>query len=134
MQANRSRDTGPELVLRRGLRAAGERGYRVQLRPIPGSRTSVDIAFTKAKVAVMVDGCFWHGCPEHCVESKTNVDYWAPKIKKNRERDLAVDEMLSESGWTVVRIWEHELPSEGISKVLAALRQARSQPLQRKLN
>src|SRR4051812_26626250 len=109
MLANRSRDTKPELALRRLLHSRGLR-YRVDYRPLQGVRNRADVVFTRAKVAVFVDGCFWHGCPEHYMPSKTNVDYWAPKIAANRARDHAFDRLLQQSGWKVVRVWEHEDP------------------------
>src|SRR4051794_22724785 len=87
MQANRSRDTQPELAVRRALRARGVRGYRVDFPPLPQVRRRADVVFTRQRVVVMIDGCFWHGCPDHYVRSKTNTEYWGSKIARNRERD-----------------------------------------------
>jgi DNA mismatch endonuclease, patch repair protein len=82
--------------------------YRVNARPLPHLRRTADLVFTKAHVAVFIDGCFWHGCPEHHSVAKTNADYWAEKVRGNRVRDAETDRVLHEAGWTVVRIWEHE--------------------------
>ena len=109
MQANRSRDTKPELRLRRVLHARGLR-YRVNHRPLSGVRMSADIVFTRAKVAVFVDGCFWHGCPEHYQRPAINQDYWRPKLEQNIARDAIADAALLTEGWTVIRVWEHEDP------------------------
>ncbi|MGC2207523.1 MAG: very short patch repair endonuclease [Candidatus Dormiibacterota bacterium] len=111
MRANPSRDTGPELRLRRKLHAAGLR-YRVNyaIRVDDGRRTSPDIAFTRAKLAVFVDGCFWHSCPEHGSVPKTNSHYWPAKLRRNVERDQETTRRLQLAGWEVVRCWEHESP------------------------
>lgn len=107
MRSNRSRDTKPELALRRAVFAIGLR-YRVAYRPLKGVRRSADLAFTKVKVAVFLDGCFWHGCAEHHSKPKANAEYWATKIEVNRARDRDTDRLFAEQGWTTVRIWEHE--------------------------
>ncbi|MFI7038598.1 very short patch repair endonuclease [Microbispora rosea] len=117
MQANRGRDTKPELALRRAVHALGLR-YRVSIRPLPSIRRTADIVFTRAKVAVFMDGCFWHGCPEHHTKSATNAEYWAEKVRRNRERDAETDRLLTEAGWSVIRIWEHENP-EASANVIA---------------
>jgi DNA mismatch endonuclease (patch repair protein) len=120
MQAQRSRDTGPELALRRRLHAMGLR-YRVHARPLPDLRRQADIVFRRARVAVFVDGCFWHGCPEHGRRAHaTNNWYWPEKIERNRRRDEDTDARLRGAGWAVVRVWEHE-PSD-----VAAVRVARA--------
>src|SRR5690606_30154578 len=111
MQANRSRDTKPELAVRRAAHAFGLR-YRVASRPLPGLRRTADLVFTKAKVAVFADGCFWHGCPEHHTKAKTNAAYWASKVERNRARDRETTLLLEEKGWVVLRFWEHENPEE----------------------
>lgn len=118
MKANRRRDTKPELALRRLLHAAGYR-YRVDYRiDLPGgSRVRPDIVFTKRKVAVFVDGCFWHGCPEHGVAPKTNQAYWGPKLERNIERDRRTGEHLEAAGWRVIRIWEHVPAIEALNVV-----------------
>lgn len=107
MQGNRSRDTSPELAVRRALHAMGLR-YRVAARPLPSLRRTADIVFRPARVAVFVDGCFWHGCPEHYRPPSSNVEYWAPKILRNQERDLETTTALEAAGWTVLRYWEHD--------------------------
>nr|WP_198169815.1 very short patch repair endonuclease [Agromyces laixinhei] len=109
MQANRGRDTEPELLVRRLLHAEGFR-YRVNHRPVSELRRTADIVFTRAKVAVFIDGCFWHGCPEHYQRPTTNRDYWDTKVARNRERDGETNRMLIEAGWSVIRRWEHEDP------------------------
>ena len=115
MRGNRSRDTAPELALRRELHRRGFR-YYVNRRPLPDVRRTADLVFPGPRVAVFVDGCFWHGCPEHHTVARTHADYWAEKVRRNRERDVETDELLVAAGWTVVRIWEHV----GIGDALAA--------------
>jgi DNA mismatch endonuclease (patch repair protein) len=120
MQANRAKDTRPELALRSALFANGLR-YRVHQRPIASLRRTADIVFTKQKVAVFVDGCFWHGCPDHHSVSKTNPQFWATKVIVNRERDADTDAKLYDAGWISVRIWEHESVDLAVERVLKAL-------------
>lgn len=117
MQANRPRDTKPELAVRRAVHARGLR-YRVSMRPLKGVRRTADLVFTRAKVAVFVDGCFWHGCPAHHTVAVTNAEYWAEKVRRNQERDSEIDRLLAEAGWTPVRIWEHEDPDEAATRVV----------------
>lgn len=110
MRANRRRDTAPEIALRRVLHAWGYR-FRVDLpiRPDEGRLIRPDLTFTRAKLAVFVDGCYWHGCPEHGRrDGGANTSYWGPKIARNQERDVEQGARLERSGWTVVRIWEHD--------------------------
>lgn len=116
MRANRSRDTRPELRLRRALHARGYR-YRVAYRPLPELRRTADLVFTKAKVAVFVDGCFWHGCPQHHRLAKRNQEYWEEKVNRNRRRDEETDVKLAEAGWVSLRFWEHEDVASAASKV-----------------
>ncbi|RNM12222.1 very short patch repair endonuclease [Nocardioides pocheonensis] len=120
MQGNRGRDTKPELAVRRAAHAAGLR-YRVDYRPIPTNRRA-DLVFTRATVAVFVDGCFGHGCPEHHAIAKTNASFWADKVRHNRERDANTNELLVQAGWTVFRVWEHEPPELVVAQIVAALR------------
>lgn len=120
MQGNRARDTSPELRLRSLLHSVGLR-YRVGYAALPGSRRSIDVAFTRSRVAVFIDGCFWHGCPRHFGQPATNSDYWKSKIARNRSRDADTDRRLAELGWTVVRVWEHESPSEAVARIRTAL-------------
>ncbi|WP_436892219.1 very short patch repair endonuclease [Nocardiopsis dassonvillei] len=127
MRANRGRDTGPELALRRLVHAAGLR-YRVSARPLPALRRTADLVFTRRRVAVFVDGCFWHGCPEHHTRARTNAAYWADKVAANRARDADTDRRLAEAGWTVLRFWEHEDPAAAAARVVAAVRAAPPAP------
>ncbi|MFC8099978.1 very short patch repair endonuclease [Streptomyces sp. NPDC057363] len=109
MSRQGSRDTAPEIAVRRLLHAAGLR-YRVNV-PVPGMpRRTIDIAFTKARVAVFLDGCFWHGCPQHATHPKANAAWWRTKLDKNMARDRETSEQLRKEGWTVLRFWEHEAP------------------------
>ncbi|MCP3420352.1 very short patch repair endonuclease [Nocardioides pinisoli] len=103
----RGRDTAPEMLVRRGLHRLGYR-YRVNHPPLPGLRRTADIVFTKRKVAVFIDGCFWHACPQHYVEPKTRTDFWRTKITGNVERDAETTRRLETAGWVVMRFWEHE--------------------------
>lgn len=115
------RDTAPELALRQELHRQGFR-YYTHRRPLPSLRRQADIVFPRAKVAVFVDGCFWHGCPDHGRrEHRTNGWYWPAKIAKNVERDRNTDTRLQAAGWTVVRIWEHDRATVGAQRVRMAL-------------
>ena len=110
MRANRRRDTLPELRVRKLLHTRGLR-YRVDFAPT-GGRNRADIVFTRQRIAVFIDGCFWHRCELHGTFPKANAGYWLPKLERNVERDLRVSEALSSSGWLVLRFWEHEDPAE----------------------
>lgn len=121
MRANRGRDTAPELRIRSLLHREGLR-YRVSARPLPRVRRTADLVFSRARVAVFVDGCFWHGCPDHCRPARTNSDFWRTKIDGNRARDAQTDQLLAEAGWRAIRIWEHEDPVEAAGKVSAVVR------------
>ena len=126
MQRQRTRDTAPEMELRRALHAAGLR-YRVDTPPLPGLRRRADLVFGPAKVAVFVDGCFWHGCPQHGGPTPhANPVYWTQKMRRNRERDADTDRRLSDAGWLVLRIWEHEDMSEAADAVALAVRARRA--------
>jgi DNA mismatch endonuclease (patch repair protein) len=123
MSKQRRRDTAPEVQIRRLLHAAGLR-FRVTM-PVPGmTRRSIDVAFTRVKVAVFVDGCFWHLCPEHATSPASNSEWWAAKLAKNRSRDLATNTHLESEGWTVVRVWEHEDPARAAARIIAIVRPA----------
>ncbi|MDX3317230.1 MULTISPECIES: very short patch repair endonuclease [Streptomyces] len=117
MQAIRSRDTKPEILIRRLVHAAGLR-YRVAARPLPDLRRTADMVFRSAQVAVFIDGCYWHGCPEHYVPPKTNSGYWSEKVVRNVSRDRDTDARLREAGWLVLRFWEHE-PSDACANEIA---------------
>jgi DNA mismatch endonuclease (patch repair protein) len=108
MQKQQRSDTGPELALRRALFRSGLR-FRVQvpIRELPRHR--IDIAFTGPRVALFVDGCFWHGCPIHGSKPKSNAAWWATKIERNRARDHRTALLLAERGWKVIRVWEHDI-------------------------
>jgi DNA mismatch endonuclease (patch repair protein) len=120
MKANRSRDTKPELALRSAVHRLGLR-YRVDTPPIQGLRRRADLVFTKARVAVFSDGCYWHGCPEHYRAARRNEEFWSDKIIKNQERDRDTDERLLSAGWLVIRVWEHEDPAEAAERVAKAV-------------
>lgn len=109
MKGNRSRDTKPELAVRRAIHARGLR-YFVNSRPIPQLRRTADLVFPRFKIAVFVDGCFWHGCPVHRTFPKANADFWLGKVEGNIRRDLDTTRQLSSAGWTVLRYWSHEDP------------------------
>jgi DNA mismatch endonuclease, patch repair protein len=122
MKANRRTDTKPELALRHALHRLGYRyrkDYRLDLDS--GRRVRPDIVFTARKLAVFVDGCFWHACPEHGSKPKANEWYWTPKLVKNVERDRTNDTSLMLAGWTVVRLWEHVPIGEAVTTVVTAL-------------
>lgn len=120
MQGNRRKDTAPELAVRRLLHAAGLR-FRVDY-PIEAGERRVrpDVVFTRRKIALFLDGCYWHGCPDHCRIPASNRDYWTAKIQRNRDRDKRATEALTVAGWTVLRAWEHE-PTEAVAERVLGL-------------
>jgi DNA mismatch endonuclease (patch repair protein) len=129
MQGNRRADTKPELALRSALHGLGYR-YRKDFRiDLPQRRVRPDIAFTRRKVAVFVDGCFWHACPEHGSQPKNNEWYWSPKLRKNVERDKAADDALTQAGWTVVRLWEHVPIADAVAAVVKVVGTPASAPV-----
>lgn len=122
MRAQRERDTGIERAIRSQLHARGLR-FRLHRRLILGLRREADMAFAGARVAVFVDGCFWHGCPLHGSWPKNNAAFWRSKIEANVQRDRDTDERLEADGWAVVRVWEHEpvlAASDRIQSVVAS--------------
>lgn len=121
MQLQRTHGTEPELELRRRLWSKGLR-YRVGLKVPGNSRRTIDIAFTKARVAVFVDGCFWHRCPEHSVPVKNNGTWWEKKLLGNAERDRSTDASLVAAGWLVLRFWEHADMDDAATQVARAVR------------
>ena len=128
MQGNRSRDTRPELALRRALHALGLR-YRVhQVLKLPGGKVTPDVVFPSIRVAVEVQGCFWHGCAEHGRRPNVaNPGYWGPKIERNRARDERNALQLSDAGWCLVTVWEHEpveVAAHRVKTVVMARREA----------
>ncbi len=128
MRANRSRDTSVELRLRRELHSRGLR-YRLHRRPLSGLRCLADIVFPRAKIAVFVDGCWWHGCPQHWAPPKSNRAWWTKKIQINRERDQRNGLALKAAGWTVIRVWEHEAPAAAADRVERLVRLTRESDL-----
>lgn len=116
--------TSPEVALRNEL---WTRGYRYSLhRKISGTRRTIDIALVKHRVAVFVDGCFWHSCPKHGSIPKNNRQWWTTKLARNRERDRDTDRILRSQGWRVVRIWEHESPTTAANRVERVILRRRS--------
>lgn len=120
MRANRRRDTGPEMAIRRAVHAAGLR-YRVDARPLADLNRRADLVFRPTKVAVFVDGCYWHMCPAHGTQPKTNSTYWSSKLQRNATRASETNRRLEEAGWLVLRIWEHEDPLEAAHRITAAV-------------
>ena len=114
------KDSGPEIRLRQALHALGLR-FRVNLKGLP---CTPDIAFTRAKIAVFVDGCFWHGCPRCYKEPRKNVEFWRNKVDGNKKRDRRVDRQLRQKGWRVCRIWECRLkkPTPSLTRVMRLLK------------
>ncbi len=122
MVGQRRRDTTPELAVRRALYSAGLR-YRVEYAALPGMRRRVDVAFPRVRLALLVDGCWWHGCPDHGHDAKTNTEWWATKLRRNWDRDRDTDERLRSAGWRVIRAWEHEEPGAVADRVRSELKQ-----------
>ncbi|MFC4124158.1 very short patch repair endonuclease [Nocardia rhizosphaerae] len=124
MSRQRRANTGPELALRRELHRAGLR-YFVDRPPILGQRRRADVVFPRLRIAVYVDGCFWHRCPEHATDPKNNAEWWAAKLAGNVARDRATDATLAAAGWRVVRVWEHEDPHRAAEQIAALVRARR---------
>lgn len=117
MTSNRRRDTGPELALRKLLHSMGYR-YRVDYAPLPERRRrKADIVFTRWRLAVFVDGCFWHGCPVHATMPATNREFWEAKLARNKARDIETTTELEKRGWTVIRVWEHMSATDAAAQV-----------------
>jgi DNA mismatch endonuclease, patch repair protein len=115
------------MALRRRLHAGGFR-FRVDRAPLPGLRRKADIVFTRQRVAVFVDGCFWHRCPEHGTMPASNAEWWETKLTRNAQRDAETNRLLADAGWTVVRFWEHEDLAVAVGRVEALLRERTSRP------
>jgi DNA mismatch endonuclease (patch repair protein) len=124
MRQQARRDTAPELAVRRELHRRGRRFF-VDRPPLAGLRRRADLVFPRRRVAVYVDGCFWHSCPVHATRPKNNADWWAAKLAANVARDRDTDDRLAAAGWTVVRVWEHEDPVAAADRVQAVLDAAR---------
>ncbi|MCV7105316.1 very short patch repair endonuclease [Mycolicibacterium chitae] len=125
MSRQRRTGTKPELLVRQILHARGIR-YRVDTAPVPGLRCKADIVWRRLRLAVFVDGCFWHGCPLHATRPKANEAWWAQKLDGNAERDRRTDADLEARGWTVLRFWEHEDPSEVADAICSKLMDLRA--------
>lgn len=121
MRANLRVDTKPEVAIRKALHALGLRFRKDYPIVIQGIRIRPDIAFTRQRLAVFVDGCFWHQCPEHGHRPRSNMHYWLPKLERNVARDRRNNELLKTTGWTVLRFWEHVPASEAVLQVRAIL-------------
>ena len=124
MRGNRSRDTRPEIAVRRAVHGAGLR-FRVSRRPIAGLNRTGDLVFGPSLVAVFIDGCFWHGCPDHYAAPKTNSSYLAVKVAANRTRDRSTDARLLTAGWLPLRFWEHEDPTQVAAVIVAVVKSRR---------
>lgn len=122
----RQKDTGAEVALRRELYRRGLR-YRVDFKVLQKPRRVADIAFPRLRIAVFVDGCFWHGCPEHATWPQRNAEFWKQKIDANRARDMDTNERLRGMGWTVLRFWGHESPIHAAETVAQTVAMAKSQ-------
>lgn len=126
MQRVRQKNTAAESALRRELHARGLR-YRVHVLVLVKPRRVADVAFSGLRVAVFVDGCFWHGCPLHATWPKENAEFWRVKILANQQRDRDTNERLRASGWAVVRVWAHEPPDEAATRIATIIAQRRAQ-------
>jgi DNA mismatch endonuclease (patch repair protein) len=125
MRGNRSRDTRPEVALRSALHRRGLR-FRKHAKPLPDLGYRVDVVFPRDRLAVEVDGCFWHGCPTHGTRPATNADYWTEKIDRNVARDRARSEALESAGWMLLRVWEHEDATGAAGRIAAVLAERRA--------
>jgi len=126
MRSVRRRDTAPEVELRRMLYSKGLR-YRIDARPEKLLRCKADLVFRRHRLCIFVDGCFWHGCPEHGRVPQTNADWWQEKIADNRSRDSRQQNALESLGWTVLRFWEHDLRSNLFSCIAQVVSATNSQ-------
>lgn len=124
MERQARRDTSVELEIRRRLHALGYR-YRVDHRLEPSLRSRGDIVFTRRRVVVFVDGCFWHGCPYHATTPKNNAEWWQEKLAANVARDERNRRALEALGWTVIRVWEHEETDSALSRIVGVLDEMR---------
>ncbi len=122
MQRQRREGTAPEMAVRRAVHSLGLR-YFVNRRPLPELRRTADLVFPRTRVAVFVDGCFWHGCPHHGkVKHKENTWYWPEKIASNMRRDADTNARLEVAGWLPIRIWEHEDPEIAAERIVLQVR------------
>ncbi|MEV4271239.1 very short patch repair endonuclease [Micromonospora aurantiaca (nom. illeg.)] len=125
MQLQRSRDTAPEVALRRALHRLGLR-FRLQQQPLQGLRRTVDIVFRPSKVAVEVRGCFWHACPQHGARPKSNASWWDTKLSRNQQRDQETAAQLEAAGWTLIVVWEHDAPEAAAERIAKVVRERRA--------
>ena len=116
MQSNRGKNTLPEVAVRKELFSRGYR-FRVNCRPVPNLRRTADIVFSRKKIAIFIDGCFWHSCPRHGTSPKTNASFWREKLERNVQRDRETIQALRKTGWRSVRIWEHETPQQAADRI-----------------
>lgn len=130
MSRQTSRDTAPEVAVRKLLHASGYR-YRVNMRVPDMPRRTIDIVFPRVKIAVFLDGCFWHGCPQHATQPKANAAWWREKLDRNMARDRETTEHLADLGWVVLRFWEHEASGTVADEVAAAVIRGRAAKSQR---
>lgn len=121
MRTQRERDTGVEREIRSRVHAFGLR-YQLHRRLLPASRREVDMVFPTARVAVFVDGCFWHSCPRHGTWPKNNAPFWRRKLEENVRRDRDTDARLIADGWRVLRVWEHEAAEEAAARIAEVVR------------
>lgn len=121
MKGNTRRDTKPEVMVRSLLHRRGLRFRKDHRITVDGVRTHPDIAFTRWRLAVYIDGCFWHRCPEHGTTPASNVDYWVPKLRRNVERDRRATAALESAGWSVMRVWEHIAPEDAADVICEAI-------------
>jgi DNA mismatch endonuclease (patch repair protein) len=122
MRQQRTRDTEPELALRRALRALGLTFYRKHV-PLLGDRRTADIVFRGARVVVDVRGCYWHGCPQHSRRGTSNAEWWTDKIATNVRRDADTEQQLREAGWLVHVVWEHDDPAAAADRIAELVRE-----------
>ncbi|PZA23096.1 very short patch repair endonuclease [Modestobacter versicolor] len=125
MQLQKTRDTAPEMALRRELHRRGLR-FRLHKKLLPDRRRSVDIVFPGPRVAVDVRGCFWHGCPDHYRRGSVNAEWWEDKLQTNIARDALTEEQLRAAGYVVVVVWEHEQVVSAADRVERAVRERRN--------
>jgi DNA mismatch endonuclease, patch repair protein len=121
MRSTPQRDTPAELRIRKLLHAKGLR-YSIDAKPLKDSPRRADVVFRRARVAVFVDGCFWHGCPEHGTWPRANEHFWRAKILANKERDVDTNDRLRNRGWVVIRVWEHEDPAAAATRIARRVR------------
>lgn len=127
MRANRRAETRPEIAVRAHLHRLGLRFRKDHLLKLREARAvRADIVFTRPRIAVFIDGCFWHSCPDHGHEPRHNTSYWGPKLQRNRDRDRLVTERLVEDGWWVLRFWEHVPAAIAADEISSAVRRART--------